>query len=136
MRLPASTVILDQVNPQPLSFMESETLFGILALTWLAGSLLSMARMIRIGRSLADTLARRYPETYAALGRPRPSFFEGVRRTRFAQFVGRREFEDLPDRSLSARFDAYRKSEAWLIVIILASGGVIVLLAFVTGQLP
>ena len=131
-----STGILDQVNPQPLSFMESETLFGILALTWLAGSFLSMARLIRIGRSLADTLARRYPETYAALGRPRPSFFESVRRTRFAQFVGRREFEDLEDRSLSIRFEAYRKSEARLIIISLASGGLIVLLAFITGQVP
>jgi hypothetical protein len=98
---------------------------GIIALAWLVGSFVLMARSIRRGRDLADALAARHPEIYQALGRPRPGYFESVRRTRFAQFVGRREFEDLADGSLSAEFEAYRKSEARLIVFILASGVVV-----------
>ena len=54
---------------------------------------------------------------------------EGVRRTRFAQYVGRREFEDLTDGALSAQFEAYRKSEARLILSIIASGALVSLLA-------
>jgi hypothetical protein len=44
--------------------------------------------------------------------------------------VGRREFESLADESLSSQFEAYRKSEARLILSILASGVVVALLAF------
>jgi hypothetical protein len=114
--------------------MESETIVGLAALIWLVGSFLLMARTIRVGRSLIEALAARHPATYEALGRPRPGYFESVRRTRFAQFIGRREFEKLSDASLSADFDAYRKSEARLIVGILASGAAVVLLAFATGH--
>jgi hypothetical protein len=88
-----------------------------------------MARSIRKGRQLADALAARHPKIYQALGRPRPGYFESVRRTRFAQFVGRREFEKLADASLSADFEAYRKSEARLIICILASGVLLAVLA-------
>jgi hypothetical protein len=109
--------------------MESETVLGLMALTWLVSFLLLMARSIQSGRDLAETLAKRDPATYAALGRPRPGWLESVRRTRFAQFVGRREFENLADRSLSAKFEAYRKSEARLAVTFLASGVIVALLA-------
>lgn len=109
--------------------MDSETAVGLLALGWLFGSLLLMARSIRRGRALAETLAARHPATYEALGRPRPGYLESVRRTRFAQFVGRREFENLVDESLCAEFEAYRKSEARLVVFILASGALVALLA-------
>ena len=102
----------------------------LLALAWLVVSLLLMARSIRKGRELADALAMRHPEKYEALGRPRPGYFESIRRTRFAQFVGRREFESLPDGALSAAFEAYRRSEARLILSVLASGAVVALLAF------
>lgn len=112
--------------------MESETVLGLAALIWLIGSLLLMARTIRVGRDLAEALATRHPETYEALGRPRPGYLESVRRTRFAQFVGQREFENLEDGWLSAEFEAYRKSEARLMVGILASGAVVALLAFAT----
>jgi hypothetical protein len=110
--------------------MESEKVVGLVAVSWLIGSFLLMARSIRNGRDLAEQLATRDPATYQALGRPRPGYFESVRRTRFAQFVGRREFEKLADGSLSAQFEAFRKSEARLIMSILASGVVVALLAF------
>ena len=110
--------------------MESETAVGLVALSWLIGSFLLMARSIRSGRDLAEALAARHPATYEALGRPRPGYLESVRRTRFAQFVGRREFENLADGSLSAQFEAYRKSEARLVLSILASGVIVALLAF------
>ena len=110
--------------------MESEKAVGLIALSWLICSLLLMARSIQVGRDLAEALATRHPDTYEALGRPRPGYFDSVRRTRFAQFVGRREFEDLADESLSPQFEAYRKSEARLIWSILASGAAIALLAF------
>lgn len=110
--------------------LQSEAVAGLAALIWLIASFLLMARTIRAGRSLMEALAARHPETYEALGRPRPGYFESVRRTRFAQFVGRREFENLSDASLSADFEAYRQSEARLIIGIIASGAVVVLLAF------
>ena len=110
--------------------MGSETALGLAALTWLVVSFLLMARTIRSGRELAEALATRHPATYEALGRPRPGYFESARRTRFAQFVGRREFEDLADGALSARFEAYRKSEARLVLSILASGTIVALIAF------
>ena len=111
--------------------MEVEDLIGLAALIWLIGSLLLMARSIRGGRELAEELATRHPVTYEALGRPRPGYLESVRRTRFARFVGRREFENLADDSLSAQFEAYKKSEARLVLSILASGVIVVMLAFV-----
>jgi hypothetical protein len=110
--------------------MEFEKAIGLIALIWLVVSFLLMARSIRGGRDLAEQLATRHPEVYEALGRPRPGYLDSVRRTRFAQFVGRREFEDLDDESLSPQFEAYRKSEARLIISILASGVFVVVLAF------
>ena len=119
-----------RLSAQTLDSMESEKVVGLIALGWLIGSFLLMARSIRRGRDLAEALATRHPATYEALGRPRPGYLESVRRTRFAQFVGRREFENLADASLPAQFEAYRKSEARLIVFILGSGVIVVLLAF------
>lgn len=89
-----------------------------------------MARSIQNGRGLADELAARHPAIYEELGRPRPGYFENVRRTRFAQFVASHEFENLGDETLSARFESYRKSEARLIVSILVSGAIIAMLTF------
>lgn len=111
--------------------MGFEKAIALIASAWLVGSLLLMARSIRKGRDLADALAARHPEIYQALGRPRPGYFESVRRTRFAQFVGRREFENLADGSLSAEFEAFRKSEARLVISSVASGVLLAALAMV-----
>ncbi len=108
--------------------MNLETTIGILALVWLVISVLLMARFIRIGRNLSEVLAARHPKTYEALGRPRPGFFYSSRRTKFAQFVGQREYEQLDDATLSNKFDAYRKAEARLILSIFASGAIVALL--------
>ena len=112
--------------------MELETAVGLIALSWLVGSVLLMARPIRSGRDIAEKLATRDPVTYEALDRPRGGYFESVRRMRFAGFVGRREFENLSDGALAAEFEAYRKSEARLVLSILAGGVVVALLACTT----
>ena len=111
--------------------MGLEKTLGLVALAWLVVSFLLMARSIRRGRDLAEALASRHPKTYEALGRPRPGYFDSVRRTRFAQFVGRREFQNIADGSLSAEFEAYRRSEARLILSIIASGVVLAVLGAV-----
>ena len=118
------------LSADPLGSTMSETAVGLVALSWLIGSLLLMVRSIRRGRDLAEVLAARHPATYEALGRPRPGYLESARRTRFAQFVGRREFEDLADPSLSAQFESYRRSEARIVLSILASGALVAALAF------
>ena len=109
--------------------MDYENTLALVALTWLLGSVLLMARSIRAGRALTDQLATRAPDTYEALGRPRPGFFHSARRSRFAQFLGRREYEALADRSLVKQFDAYRISETRLVLGVLASGALIGVLA-------
>ncbi len=110
--------------------MGFEKALGVFALAWLIGALFLMARLIRRGRELAQTLATRHPETYEALGRPRPGYLQSVRRDRFARFVARREFEKLPDPALSAQFEAYRKADARLVLSLLASLLVLALLIF------
>jgi len=61
------------------------------------------------------------------VGRPRPGFLYSVRRNRFAQFVARREFEELGDPELAAQFQDYRRSETRLVLSILASMVVVAL---------
>jgi len=101
--------------------MEPEQAAGLVALGWLVGALILIARSVREGRNLADALATRHPQLYESLGRPRPGYFESVHRTRFAQFVARREFEDLADPVLAEQFEQHRKSEARLLMLLLAS---------------
>lgn len=120
--------------PGLLGDMELEKAVGLVALTWLIGSLLLFARLIRRGREISKVLAARYPETYEAAGRPRPGYLYSARRDRFAQFVGRREFDDLEDGALAARFEAYRQSEARLLLSVLASGAVVALIAVAVGH--
>lgn len=110
--------------------MELKKAVAVIALGWLIGALLLMGRSIQRGRELAKTLAKRHPETYEALGRPRPGYLHSVRRDRFARFVGRREYENLADPDLSARFEDYRKFEARLVLSVLASMAVVALLVF------
>ncbi len=116
--------------------MDPEKAVGLLALGWLVGAFALISVSIRRGRELAESLATRHPETYEALGRPRPGYFHSVRRTRFASFVARREFEKLPDPALVARFEAHRRSEARLLLSLLLSlGGVALLVVAVRHAL-
>jgi len=108
--------------------MESEKLVAFVALGWLIGAVLLMARSVRRGRELAEVFAARHPERYAAFGRPRPGFLYSVRRNRFGQFLARREFEQLGDPELAARFEDYRKAETRLVLLVLASMVVVALL--------
>jgi len=104
---------------------------ALVALGWLVGAFVLMARSIQQGRELAAKLAARHPETYEALGRPRPGYLDSLRRDRFAQFVARRQFESLADPVLAAQFEDYRKSEARLVLSLIASLAVVALLVFV-----
>jgi len=108
-------------NADPFGGVRLEQGAALLAVAWLIGAVLVMGQSIRRGRSLAEKLAERHPEAYEALGRPRPGYLYSVRRDTFAQFVARRGYEDLADPVLTTEFDAYRRSEARLVVSILAS---------------
>lgn len=110
--------------------MELEKIVALVALAWLVGAFLLMALSIRRGQKLADRFARRHPELYEAAGRPRPGFLPDARRSRFAQFVGRREFEQLGDPDLAAAFDELKRFEARTLLSILASLVVVFLLVF------
>ena len=108
--------------------MEYEKVLGFIVLGWLIGAILLITRLIRRGRKLAAVLAAQHPEIYEALGRPQPGYFYSARRSRFAQFVARREYENLGDSALSAQFEGYRKAEARLLLSLLASLGLVALL--------
>ena len=110
--------------------MEFEKLMGLIVLAWLLGSVFLMARMIRRARKLVSLLEARYPEFYAAAGRPRPGFLHSLRRNRFSQFIARREYENIGDPSLAARFEQYRKAEGRLLVYVLASLVLVGLIVF------
>lgn len=112
--------------------MDSESALAFLALVWLVGGLILMGRFIRQGRALADAFAARHPETYEALGRPRPGYFDGPRKTRFARFVAQREFRNLGDPILEVQFEEHRQSEARLVLLLLSSLGGIALLLFIS----
>jgi len=114
--------------------MQFESVVGLIALVWLIVAFLIMARFVHRARKLADELATRDPLIYESLGRPYPGFFASSRRTKFAQFVGRREFENLSDAWLCEQFENYRKQEIRLIVSILGSGAVIALFGLIIGH--
>jgi len=111
--------------------MEPEKVVGFIALGWLVGSVLLMARLIRRGRELAEAFATKDPETYEALGRPQPGFLYSARQSRFAQFLARREYETLDDPALSARFEDYRKAEARLLLLVLSGLGIVGMLILI-----
>jgi len=111
--------------------MESDKALGLIAVGWLIGAILLFVRLIRRGRELATALATQHPETYEALGRPQPGYLQSVRQSRFAQFVARREYENLNDPALSAQFEDYRKAEARLLLSLPSSLGLLVLLILI-----
>ncbi len=108
--------------------MDPEKILALVSLVWLIASVAMMARFKRHGQQLAEMLAMRHPDLYEELGRPAPTYFESLKRNRFARFVGRREFENVVDPSLAVRFEEYRKAEARAVISIVASGAVIALL--------
>lgn len=108
--------------------MNFEKTAGLLALAWLVGAFVLMARSVQRGRRLADALAMRHPKLYESLGRPRPGYFDSIQRSRFARFVGRREFDSLPDPVLAEQFEEHRKAENRLLFWLLTSLGALGLL--------
>lgn len=111
--------------------MEVDKIIGFIALGWLISAILLSARLIRRGRGLTAALAVKDPETYDALGRPQPGYLQSARRSRFSQFLARREYENLDDPPLSAQFEDYRKSEARLLLFLIGSLIIVFLLILI-----
>jgi hypothetical protein len=101
--------------------MNPEKAMGCVALAWLIWAFALMARSVQRGRHLADALALRHPKLYESLGRPRPGYFDSIQRSRFARFVGRREFETLRDPVLADEFERHRKGESRSLLMLLVS---------------
>ncbi len=108
--------------------MNPETTVAFIALVWLISAGLLIMRSVRRGRALADALAERNPDTFEALGRPRPDYFQSSRGRRFARFVLQREYDKLDDSVLRTRFEDYRGAEQRLLVILLVTLVIVFLL--------
>ena len=108
--------------------MQQEDAIAFLAAVWLASAALLVVRSVRRGRSLADALATRHPEKFEALGQPRPSYFDSVRRGRFERFVMQRGYRELDDPPLVGAFERHRRSELQLLIGLLSGLGVVSLL--------
>jgi hypothetical protein len=93
---------------------------GIVGAAFLAGSIVAISSSIRLGRTLAQEIEQRHPDVYEDIGRPVPTYFESARRSRFLQFVMRREYLELPDPMLIERFEQYRRSQIRLVVVSLS----------------
>jgi hypothetical protein len=101
--------------------MEIEKVLGLIVVGWLIAAVLLMARLVRKGRKLMAVFATRYPETYEALGRPKPGFLQSARRSRFSEFISLRAYKDLCDPALCDQFEEYRKAEVCLLLCSLVS---------------
>lgn len=108
--------------------MSPNNLALAVAFIWLLGSVVLIGRSVRSGSILAEALAARHPRTYEDLGRPRPTYFESIRRVRFFRFVLRREYILLNDPVLQPQFEHYRSEELRRLMFI-ASGGLATLVA-------
>jgi hypothetical protein len=114
--------------------MQIEDVVAYIALAWLIIAMLFIARSIRRGQALADTLAMRHREKYKAWGEPRPGFLHHERRDRFARFVAQRKYLELGDSRLAAQFEAYRKDERRLMLVVISTmvimGGLVLLVQY------
>jgi hypothetical protein len=97
----------------------SEDTVGAAGAVYLAVSMLLIVAWVRRGRDVIDRLALRHPDRYEELGRPRPGYFDSPRRTRFAQYLSRREYVDLPDPPLVEEFDELRRFEHRMLAALL-----------------
>lgn len=88
---------------------------------WLFTSFALIGRSVSRGRRLSDDLAHRHPHLYEELGRPRPSWLQSVRRSRFERFVQGREYAALDDPVLKEAFETYRAAELRLLVFLIGS---------------
>jgi hypothetical protein len=108
--------------------VDADRLAGLIGLVWLIMAVVLMAGSVRRGRRLAAELANRHPELYEALGRPMPGLLDSPRRSRFARYVGTREYRELDDPSLVREFETHRQAEGRVLLFLLASLAVLGLL--------
>ena len=98
---------------------------GAVAFVFIGASALLLVRSVRRGRGIADLPESKYPEAYRRLGRPRPGYFQSVRRWRFDQFIMGREYLDLQDPDLIQQCERLRRYN--LRVLALVVSGFVVL---------
>jgi hypothetical protein len=108
--------------------MQHEDAVAFAAAAWLVSAAVLVIRSVRQGRALSDALAARHPETFEELGRPRPGYFDSVRRDCFARFVMRRGYRELDDPPLVDEFERHRRSEVQLLIVLLSGLAVVSLL--------
>jgi hypothetical protein len=101
--------------------MDLETAIAAAAAGWLAMAMGWLVRSVQYGRLLAGQLELRDPVRYEALGSPRPSYFDSLRRSRFYRFVMRAEFRSLTDPALVEQFETYRRTEIRGLVVVLST---------------
>jgi hypothetical protein len=102
-----------------------ELLVGAVALAFMVTSALLLVRSVRRGRAIAHFLESKYPEEYRSLGRPRPGYFQSMRRWRFDQFIIGREYLGLKDPDLIEQCERLRRYN--LRVLALVVSGFVVL---------
>jgi hypothetical protein len=102
-----------------------ELVVGAVSVMFLGTSALLLVRSVRQGRQIAELLESRYPDEYRQLGRPRPGYFQSVRRWRFDQFIIGREYLDLKDPDLIEQCERLRRYN--LRVLTLVVSGFVVL---------
>jgi hypothetical protein len=93
-----------------------ELVVGAVALVFMLLLALLLVRSVRRGRRIAEFLESRHPEEYQRLGRPRPGYFQSVRRWRFDQFIMGREYLDLADTHLTERCEGLRRYNVRVLV--------------------
>ena len=79
-----------------------------------------MVRSVRRGREACHLLSERHPDLYAALGSPRPSYFDSARRNVYFRFLKERGYTELGDPHLVDVFTALRRSELRFFALLLA----------------
>ena len=100
--------------------MQQEDAIAFAAAAWLVSAAVLVVRSVRRGRALADALATRHAEKFEELGRPRPGYFDSVRRGRFERFVMQRGYRELDDPPLLEEFERHRRSEVQLLIALLS----------------
>ena len=93
---------------------------GAVAFVFMGASALLLVRSIRWGRGVADLLESKYPEAYRQLGRPRPGYFQSVRRWRFDQFIIGREYLDLEDPDLIEQCERLRRYNLRVLALVVS----------------
>ena len=93
--------------------MKVEYAVGIAGAAFVAVNGLIMLWSLRRGQDLCRRLRERFPDEFAAHGKPRPAIFDTLRGSAYYRFVLRGEYSDLSDPLLREEFSRLRRIERW-----------------------